>query len=81
MRESAKVQKNPIKSSKKAKEAKAAAKASDPEMGATFLVDLKKAKEAAENAKGAMPAAANKLSGFYTNLLLVEAKYVWNEIF
>jgi hypothetical protein len=56
-------------------EAKAAAKASDPEMQATFLANLKKAKEATENAKGAMTAAASKMFGFYANLLLVEAKY------
>jgi hypothetical protein len=40
----------PNKSSKKAKEVKAKeAEASGPEMGATFLADLKKAKEASEN--------------------------------
>jgi hypothetical protein len=32
-----------------------------------------KAKEAAENAKGAMTAAANRMFAFYNNLLLVEA--------
>jgi hypothetical protein len=68
------------KPSKKAREAEAAAKASDPEMQAMFLLDLKKAKEAAENAKGAMTTAANKIFGFYANLLLVEAKYMWNNI-
>jgi hypothetical protein len=68
------------KSSKKAKEANAAAKASDPEMQATFLRDIKKAKDATENAKGMMTAAASKMFGFYANLLLVEAKYAWNKI-
>jgi hypothetical protein len=48
------------KSSKKAKEAKAMAEASDPEMQAKFLLGLKKAKEAAENAKGMMTTTANK---------------------
>jgi hypothetical protein len=62
------------KSSKKAKEAKAAAKASDQEMQATFLADLKKAKEATENAKVMMTTAATKMFGFYTNLLSVEVK-------
>jgi hypothetical protein len=49
------------KSSKKAKEAKAVAKAADPKMQANFLLDLKKAKEAAENAKDTMITAANKI--------------------
>jgi hypothetical protein len=62
------------KSSKKAKEAKATAEASDPEMQPNFLLDLKKAKEAAENTKSVMTTAANKMFQFYANLLLVEAK-------
>jgi hypothetical protein len=68
------------KSLKKATEAKATDEASDPEMQANFLLDLKKAREAAENAKGVMTTAANKMFQFYTNLLLVEAKYAWNKI-
>jgi hypothetical protein len=68
------------KSSKKAKEAEAATKASDQEIQANFQADLKKAKEAAENAKGGMTASANKMFAFYANLLLVEAKYAWNKI-
>jgi hypothetical protein len=53
---------------KKAKEAKAAAEASDPEMWATFLVDLKKAKEVIENALGAIAiiTAATKMFRFCT---------------
>jgi hypothetical protein len=43
-------------------------------------VNLKLAKKAAENAKSVMIAAANKMFGFYANLLLVEAKYAWNKI-
>jgi hypothetical protein len=43
-------------------------------------VDPKKAKEAAENAKGARTAAANKMFRFDVDLLLVEVKYVWNKI-
>jgi hypothetical protein len=68
------------KSSKKAKEAKATAEAADPEMQANFMVDFNKAKVAAENAKSAMTIPANKMFGFYTNLLSVEAKYAWNKI-
>jgi hypothetical protein len=49
------------KSYKKAKEAKATTKASDQEMQANFQADLKKVKDAAENTKGAMTIAANKL--------------------
>jgi hypothetical protein len=49
-------------------------------MQATFQADLEKAKEAAENAKGAMTAAANKMFTCYANLLSVEAKYAWNKI-
>ncbi len=42
--------------------------------------NLKKAKEAAENAKGKMTYAAKRMFQFYTNLLSVEAKYAWNKI-
>ncbi len=66
------------KSSKKAKEAEGVTKASDQEMRATFQADLEK--EAAENAKGTMTAAANKMFAFDTNLLSVKAKYAWNKI-
>ncbi len=45
-------------------------------MQATFQSNLEKAKSAAENAKGAMTAAANKMFMFYANLLSIEAKYV-----
>jgi hypothetical protein len=68
------------KSSKKAKEAEAMTKASDQEMQANFQADLKKAKDATENAKGTMTTATNKMFPFYANLLLVEAKYLWNKI-
>jgi hypothetical protein len=46
------------------------------QMQATFQSNLEKAKSAAENAKGAMTAAANKMFMFYANLLSIEAKYV-----
>jgi hypothetical protein len=68
------------KSSRKAKKAEATAESPDPEMQANFLLDLKKAKEAAENAKGEMIPPANKMFQFYANLLSVEAKYTWNKI-
>ncbi len=49
---------------KKAKEADGVTKAPDNEMQATFQADLEKAKSTAENAKGAMTAAANKMFAF-----------------
>ncbi len=48
-------------------------------MQANLLLDLKKAKQAAEKAKCAMTTAATKTFGFYTNVLSVEAMYVWNK--
>jgi hypothetical protein len=70
------------KSSKKAKEATATADATEPKLGENFLLDFKKAKEAAENAKGQMESAAKDMFQFYVNLLSVEveAKYEWNKI-
>jgi hypothetical protein len=73
------VQKIPKKSSKK-KVAAATADAPDTKLQENFQLDLKKAKEFAENAKGKMISIANKMFQFYTNLLLAEAKYVWNKI-
>jgi hypothetical protein len=75
------------KSSKKAKEAEAKSKAAegatkvpkDP-MKAAFQADLEKAKKAAEDAQGAMTAAASKMFAFYLNLLSPESKYAWNKI-
>jgi hypothetical protein len=52
------------KASKKAKEAKSTAEVPDEEMRATFLQDLKKAKKAAEEAKGKMTSTANKMFQF-----------------
>jgi hypothetical protein len=49
-------------------------------MQVIFLSGAKKAKEAAENAKGAMTTASSKMFGFYANLLSVEANYAWNKI-
>jgi hypothetical protein len=72
---------------KKAKEAKAKSKEAkgatavpkDP-MKATFQANLTKAKKAAEDAKGAMTAAASKMFAFYLNLLSSKSEYAWNKI-
>ncbi len=69
---------NSNKSSKKTKEAAAMADAPDSKLQQNFLLDLKKAKEAAEDIKGQMESTAKKMTQFYTNLLSVEAKYAWN---
>ncbi len=53
---------NSRKSSKKAKEAAAMADAPHPELQENFPLDLKKAKEVAENAKDKMEFAAKKIS-------------------
>ncbi len=71
---------NSKKSSKKAKEAVAMADASDPNLQENFLLNLKKAKEDAEDAKGQIESATKKLFQFYTNLLSVEAKYTWDKV-
>jgi hypothetical protein len=68
------------KTSKKAKEAKGVTEAPDDNMHATFQADLEKAKSAAENTNSVMTAAATKMFRFYTNLLSVKAKYMWNKI-
>jgi hypothetical protein len=47
---------------------------------AGFQVDLEKAKQAKEDAKGTMTAAASEMFAFYSNLLSPESKYVWNKI-
>jgi hypothetical protein len=51
-----------------------------PNLQANFQLDLKKAKEAAENAKTKVESAAMDMFQFYVNLLSVDAKYVWNKI-
>ncbi len=58
-----------------AKEAEEATKATKNTMKAGFQVDLEKAKQAQEIAKGAMTAAASEMFAFYSNL-----KYAWNKI-
>jgi hypothetical protein len=49
-------------------------------MKAGFQVDLEKAKQAQEIAKGVMTAAASEMFAFYSNLLSPESKYAWNKI-
>jgi hypothetical protein len=44
-------------------------------MKANFKDNLEKAKKAAEDAKGAMTTAANKMFTFYLNLLSPKSKY------
>jgi hypothetical protein len=68
------------KSSKRNKEGMATADASEPNLQANFLLDLKKAKEAAENTKVKAESAAKDMFKFYPNLLSVDAKYVWNKV-
>ncbi len=70
----------------KAPEPKSAAKeaevapATNDDMKASFSSDLQKAKQAQRIAKGAMTAVASKMFSFYSNLLSLERKYVWNKI-
>jgi hypothetical protein len=63
-----------------AKEAEEATKVTKDTMKAGFQVDLEKAKQAKEIAKGAMTADASKMFAFYLNLLSPESKYAWNKI-
>jgi hypothetical protein len=68
------------KSSKKAKEAMATADATEPNLQADFLLDLKKAREGTENAKAKAESAANNIFQNYANLLSVGTKCMWNKI-
>jgi hypothetical protein len=63
-----------------AKEAEEAPEVTKDTMRAGFQVDLEKAKQAQEIAKGAMTAAASMIFAFYSNLLSPESKYAWNKI-
>jgi hypothetical protein len=63
-----------------AKEAEEATKVTKDMMKAGFQVDLEKAKQAKEDAKGAMTAAASEMFAFYLNLISPESKYAWNKI-
>jgi hypothetical protein len=64
----------------KAKEAEEATKGTKDTMKAGFQVDLEKAKQAQEIAKGAMTAAASKMFTFYLNLLSPKSKYARKKI-
>jgi hypothetical protein len=63
-----------------AKEAEEAPEMTKDTMKAGFQVDLEKAKQAQEIAKGAITAAASEMFTFYSNLLSPESKYAWNKI-
>jgi hypothetical protein len=63
-----------------AKEAEEATKVTKDTMKAGFQVDLEKAKQAMEDAKGAMTTAASEIFAFYLNLLSPESNYAWNKI-
>jgi hypothetical protein len=62
------------------KEAEEATNMTEDLMKAGFQVDLEKAMQAREDAKGAMTAAASQMFTFYSNLLSPESKYAWNKI-
>jgi hypothetical protein len=64
----------------KTKEAEEATNVTEDLMKAGFQVDLKKAKQAQEDAKGAITAAASQMFMFYSNLLSPKSKYAWNKI-
>ncbi len=49
-------------------------------MKAGFQVDLEKAKQAQEIAKGVKTPATSEMFAFYSNLLSPESKYAWNKI-
>jgi hypothetical protein len=63
-----------------AKEVEEVPKVTKDMMKAGFQVDLEKAKQAQEIAKGAMTAAASEMFAFYSNLLSPKSKYTWNKI-
>jgi hypothetical protein len=58
-----------------AKEAEEATNVTNDTMKAGFQVDLEKAKQAQETAKGARTAAASQMFTFYSNLLSPKSKY------
>ncbi len=57
-----------------------ATKVTNNTMKAGFQKDLKKAKQAQEDTKGSMIAAATQMFMFYLNLLSPKSKYSWNQI-
>ena len=56
------------------------ADASEPDRQAVYQLDLKKAKESAENARAKVESAAQDMFQFYANLLSVDTKYAWSKI-
>ncbi len=62
-------------------EAVAAVRAPDDLIKSGFQADLEKALQAQETNQGAMTAAASLMFAFYSNLLSLESKYMWNKIF
>jgi hypothetical protein len=68
------------KTSKKTKEATALADAPAPELCNKYQALYNKAIFAKETAKNKKDATAIKMFQFYTNLLSLDAKYVWNKI-
>ncbi len=80
---SGKLRKNSKKANQaeaKSKEADGATKVPEDPIRATFQANLEKAKKAAKDAKNTMTAAASQMFTFYTNLLSVKAKYMWNKL-
>ncbi len=69
------------KTSKKTKEGTASANAPALELRDVFQALYNKAIFAKETAKNKKDTAATKMFRFYTNLLSLDAKYVWNKIF
>jgi hypothetical protein len=67
-------------SKSEAKEAEKVTEITNDTMKAGFQVNLEKAKQAQETAKGAMTTAASLMFTFYSNLLSPESKYAWNTI-
>jgi hypothetical protein len=57
------------------------ADAPEPNLQAMYQLDLEKAREATENTKAKAESAAQDMFQFFANLLSVDAKYAWNNIF
>jgi hypothetical protein len=68
------------KASQKTKEGAASANASAPELHKEYQAVYNKASFAKETAKNKRKAAATKMFQFYSNLLSLDAKYLWNKI-
>ncbi len=68
------------KASQKTKERAALADAAAPELCKEYQAIYKKASFTKESAKNKKEATATKMFQFYTNLLSLDAKYLWNKI-